>query len=874
MVESDAPAPQWRPPVVARLFMSIAAVMAAIITCLLIVLPQRAQWNAALTALRAPAVHHATIGQHWLFIILLFAGPLIAALLAYNLLRVSLLIYGWRRYLGRLARELEARLAVRARLSAFGYVPGVRNSLAGTPGNIAVEPLSHALHAHPRLIIAGDDGAGKTVALWRYALDIVRGATAQRIISGRQMVPIIAPLAQYMLADPMAGGLRLGFLADAFAAYGARMLGGQLPALLRRGRVLLLFDGLDDLSEEQALLFTNELNEAVRHRYRNMRIVVTCRTLPLNDMINRLPLLKHLPLVTLLPLSDDEIRQILRRAGRQNQLGPLPADTALDDITERGLLPVFRCPATLAMLIDLVGAGRDIPDSRAHLLRDYETLLFEQAQITGERLERTRRALGYLAVAFRLTGLAEITGAKAWSERQAVKALLADSTIQANALGGNTRPLGFDERQLVEAIDLACMAGVLERGHNSRGLRFRHNLLLYLAAARHLDSADTGLGRVSPTLLRPDWAEILLLWGGLTDDPVGLADRLCRLAKTPVGAAVTAKLRNLAQGEPLALGLALTVGVVRLGPLAITGVDARRKRKADGAQQALRDLFDRVLRYGADDQNDEHRRRLTAALVICEDAAAGELAPALARMVRAPRVNRLLRAQAVQVLGLEASPASLDELTNLLMEPDPIVREALQRGFHLAGAEAAGPLLDLMASSPASETIHRRALEALVAVDGPAVPVALAHLQSKNQAQCLAAVEALGALHDRRALEPLLELLKDGDTMMRLTATRALGRLGDVRAQPELLRLLSASNEEQRIAAAEALGMLRDERAIKPLIKLLDDRQPKVRAAAAAALGHMGDKRAIDALRKRLMDKDAWTQAAAATALRALGQRS
>ncbi|HKD75110.1 MAG TPA: hypothetical protein VKB76_06420, partial [Ktedonobacterales bacterium] len=533
MAESDVPTTQWRPPIVARLFMSIAAVLVAIVTILLVVLPQREQWDVAMTALRAPAVHHTTINQHWPFIILLIAGPLIAAVLAYNILRVALLVYGWRRYLGRLARELEARLTVRARLIPLGYVPSVRNSLAGTPGNPTIEPLAQSLHAHPRLLIAGDDGAGKTVALWRHALDIVRGATVRRIISGRQMVPIVAPLAQYMLSDPMPSGLRLGYLADAFAAYGARMLGGQLPTLLRRGRVLLLFDGLDDLSEEQALMFTSELNDAVRNRYRNVHIIITCRTIPLNDMINRVPLLKHLPQVTLLPLSDDEIHQILRRAGRQNQLGPLPANTAIDDITERGLMPIFRCPATLAMLIDLVGAGQDIPDSRAHLLDEYEALLFAQAQITGERLARTRRALGYLAVAFRLTGLAEITGAKAWSERQAVKALLADSTIQANALGGNTRPLGFEEQQLVESIDLACMAGVLERGHNSRGLRFRHNLLMYLAAARHLDSADTGLGRVSPTLLRSDWAEILVLWGGLTDDPVGLADRLCRLAKTP-----------------------------------------------------------------------------------------------------------------------------------------------------------------------------------------------------------------------------------------------------------------------------------------------------------------------------------------------------
>ncbi|MBA3826616.1 MAG: HEAT repeat domain-containing protein, partial [Ktedonobacterales bacterium] len=258
----------------------------------------------------------------------------------------------------------------------------------------------------------------------------------------------------------------------------------------------------------------------------------------------------------------------------------------------------------------------------------------------------------------------------------------------------------------------------------------------------------------------------------------------------------------------------------------------------------------------------------------CENGAAGEFTAALARLVRMGGANRLLRAQAVQVLGLLASPASLAELTDLLLEPDPIVREALQRGFHLAGAEAAAPLLDLMAHSPASETQHRRALEALTAVDGPAVAPALARMEHAMPSARAAAAEALGTLRDRRALEPLLAALHDADAAVRLAATRALGKLSDPKAQPALLQLLLAPTEEQRIAAAEALGQLRGDKALKPLIKLLDDKQSRVRAAAAEALGHIGDARAVEPLRKRLADKDAWTQAAAATALRALGQRT
>ena len=876
VADSDVTTGRWHPPIAARLLMALGALGAAAIVGAIIALARSAQFHLIVAALHTPKPQVEVLKGHLPFLGTLIAVPLVVAIVTYNILRLMLLIYGWRRYLSRLARELEAKVAVRARLVPLGYVPLVRNSLSGSPGNPKTEPLTDALHAYPRLLLTGEDGSGKTIALWRHALEIARGATTWRIVTGRQTIPILVSLSRYTTAEPAPDGLRLGFLAETLRQYGAKMLAGQLPALLRHGRVQILFDGLDEIAAPQVIDIIRELSMGLNHRYKQVRVIITCRSAPLLDISEHLPLLKQLPQVTLLPLSDDEIRQLIQRAGRLGQLGPLSAATMLADIDDRVLLPLYRRPATLGMVIDLVGAGQDIPDTRARVLSDYEALLFSQAGVNGDRLVRTRRALGYLALAYRITGLAEISGAQAWNERMAVKGLLADTTKTTTTLGGNTRPLEFDEAQLVEAIDLACMAGVLERGYNNRGLRFRHNLLLYLAAARHLDVSDIGLGRVSATLLRPEWAEIVVLWGELTFDPVGLAERFSRLAQTPASTAATANLMDLDRGEPLALGLALTIAVVRLTPSAVAFMDAKEKQAAETAQHNLRDLFDRVLRYGANEQEEgrERHQRLSLSLQLCENSAAGEFAPALSRLVRSSGVNRLLRAQAVQVLGLSASLASLGELTSLLMEPDPIVREALQRGFHLAGADAADPLLDLMTQYPPSETIHRRALDALIAVDGAAVPSALARLNAPTVAGRIAAITALGALRDRRGLDMLMELLKDTDATIRLAATRALGRMGDTKVQAELLHLLSVNNEEQRIAAAEALGILRSERAMKPLIKLLDDRQPKVRAAAAEALGHLGDIRAVDSLRKHLSDKDAWAQAAAATALRALGQRA
>jgi HEAT repeat protein len=794
--------------------------------------------------------------------------------LTYNAIRISVLVGGWQRYLSRLERDLGSRVAARGRLSSLGYLPTGRGPLAGTPGNPTAEPLANLLPYYPRAMLTGEDGAGKTIALWRYGLDVARHVSVWRIITRRQVIPILVSLAGYVQSDPDPNGLRVRHLATLMRDYDAELLARHLPSHLRRGRVLLLFDGLDEISSAQASDVLKELAVGLPQRYRNVRVVMTCRSTMYDDLAERLPLLKDFATISLLPLRTDEVRAVLHRAERLDQLGAQRASDVLDEIERRELMPIYRRPALLVMLLDILAGGQFIPGTRAQLLDEAEELQFARVGVVDARLERTRSALGYLAVAFRLTGLAEITGAQAWNERAAVRNLLSDTNTATATLGGTTKMLGFTEKELAEAIDLGSMAGILERGTHGLGLRFSHNLLLYLAAARHMDQNDAGLGRASPTLLRPEWSEIVILWGGLTTDPAGLTERLARLAATPSGSAAAAQLGDLERGASLALALALTVAVVSMAPVAvrlpaIVGPESR----ADWAQHTLRDMFDRVLRYGTESPGaeQERRERLRRALRQCETSAAGEFTAALARLVRVTGVNRLLRAQAVQVLGLLASNASLTALTDLLLEPDPIVREALQRGFHLAGAEAVTPLLDMMARHAATETIHRRALEALIAVDGPAVMPILARITDPQPAVRMAAIEALGALRDRRALEPLLAALRDPDANVRLTATRALGKLGDPKAQEPLLQLLQAPGEEQRVAAVEALGALRDDRALKPLIKLLDDKQSRVRAAAAEALGHIGDTRAVAPLRKRLADKDAWAQAAAATALRALG---
>jgi HEAT repeat protein len=97
-----------------------------------------------------------------------------------------------------------------------------------------------------------------------------------------------------------------------------------------------------------------------------------------------------------------------------------------------------------------------------------------------------------------------------------------------------------------------------------------------------------------------------------------------------------------------------------------------------------------------------------------------------------------------------------------------------------------------------------------------------------------AAAWALRRIGDKRAVEPLIQALRDEDHDVRRAAAEALGRLGDPRAVEPLV--LALKDKEIRWDAIEALGKLADPQAIEPLVPLLRDESSMVRTTAAEAL--------------------------------------
>jgi len=129
----------------------------------------------------------------------------------------------------------------------------------------------------------------------------------------------------------------------------------------------------------------------------------------------------------------------------------------------------------------------------------------------------------------------------------------------------------------------------------------------------------------------------------------------------------------------------------------------------------------------------------------------------------------------------------------------------------------------------------------------PKVLQNIADLESDRWERRQRAVKFFFSHRDPRAIEPLLQrLTDDGSETVRRTAAFVIGQIGDIRAVEPLLQALKDGKAVVREAAAMALGMIGDARAVEPLIQTLQDKDSWVSRAAAEALAK--------ALRSRMQD--------------------
>lgn len=156
--------------------------------------------------------------------------------------------------------------------------------------------------------------------------------------------------------------------------------------------------------------------------------------------------------------------------------------------------------------------------------------------------------------------------------------------------------------------------------------------------------------------------------------------------------------------------------------------------------------------------------------------------------------------------------------------------------------------------------------------------------RTSGPSELIAGIEALGKIGDHRAVELLLDMLKE--TYTRSRAALALAKIGDRKAFPFLeeawekerqdsikmsleaaLYLMGDESKwellverlregELRRGAVQLLGEIGDKKGIGPLIEVLSDEYPEIRIEVVKALRRIGGREAEETLLRALNDKD------------------
>jgi HEAT repeat protein/beta-lactamase regulating signal transducer with metallopeptidase domain len=183
-----------------------------------------------------------------------------------------------------------------------------------------------------------------------------------------------------------------------------------------------------------------------------------------------------------------------------------------------------------------------------------------------------------------------------------------------------------------------------------------------------------------------------------------------------------------------------------------------------------------------------------------------------------------------------------------------------------ADPRAVNALVDALKDT--DKDVRETAMQALVELRDPHIfePLVMALHDSSADIRQKAAF-GLGQLRDARAIAPLATAVKDQDAGVREQAVFALGQLRAAEAIDAITPALHDSSDSVREQAAFALGQIRDPRAVEPLISALKDPKPDIRQQAAFALGQIRSPKAVDALVIALKDGQTDVREQAAFAL-------
>lgn len=215
-------------------------------------------------------------------------------------------------------------------------------------------------------------------------------------------------------------------------------------------------------------------------------------------------------------------------------------------------------------------------------------------------------------------------------------------------------------------------------------------------------------------------------------------------------------------------------------------------------------------------KEDEERQKLVKALL---GVIPNAIEPLTAMLKHADPGARLTAAEILEHL---LDPRSADAFVDAM--GDPLLQEIAVRTLKKLGAirdridQAFNALRDVEEAGMREEA-RMSAVMDLLPIGRPSVEILIEYLRDEDWVVREAAADLLGKIGDIRAVEPLMERVReDEDTGVKELAVKALGLIGDARPVDILVQAIPI--RPLRVHAVEALAKVKDVERLKPYAEL------------------------------------------------------
>jgi HEAT repeat protein len=740
-----------------------------------------------------------------------------------------------------------------------------------------------------RFVVLGPPGSGKTTFLQYLAW---QAASGNPQLFGRPLLPARVRLREWETWCSETVGKERGsgqsvahlaqYLAECYRFLSAAPAASQWQCWLQRGDVLLLLDGLDEISGTQSFLTTLTDSLLV---FRSCPIVLTCRTVSFE---HHQAICADFPIFTLGGL-DETARDTYIRDFPAEHAGRYQPQQLIDQLNQTyQLLPLAANPLLLSIICYVVDDlhRAQFPTTRAALYqRALEKLLSRRPKRvpvtypseepgTREKLVLLQRAALYL--------FGKSDRRLTFTEHEFGQAL--QQALSTAGYGATPAPWANALR-----ADLTSNSGIL-RGGNEQDIFFLHLTVQEFLVSAALASianeqgwhGSVEIGAESYNVTQfldkkawdPRWQEVITLLAGQLREPQPLLQLLANEKKDDLFhhrlalAAVCLPEVSRVGDQPY------PAAIERITSLAVSTWFAHAKAGTSAAVPHLTRAFPAL------GQVNGHFQGLSLLEWLC-------------RRLREP--THSLQASAAEAVGhighvAASSPAVLMTLVETIQSQDTFVAAKAVEAFRRLGPVALrhAPVVRRLAATTLAISdwfVRTGILRVFQQMDRAAIQraeipamflTALTHEYASVRANASAALGQLPLLGTqiravREALVGLLDDQLEQDERVRVEAKTALDYLNQTEVAPmplpptsppprlrsnlpqeteslvALATALQSENREKRRAAAEALGQtgpaaVQEKTVVPKLSHALYDEDSGVRIAAARALGQIGDR--------------------------------